>query len=449
MRTTKLDICARVAGGLLAALFTSAVPRPAPADEVTAKAVPRSWQAGLTFQDALGAEYLKAQQGDLVTHASKAKLTLVAQPAPAVLMAVTLLGKHYSGATTIPTDGYLPDETRAALVGPNAADGAPGTAELVTYHLVDSLGLHEAYGEARSEHLRLRAGRQLFGVGAGKAFRPTDLFNFTYPGDPMWEPIGHDGLALAAALPASVDLEGFVELGPRMQNSNWVLRAAAAHGSWRLGFSFTRHWAARTDWQAVNTPLALATLANGHLERFVRTFRWDQPAADVTGSVAGVNLRAEAGYAFLHAPAQEGTLSRAGENHLRLLVGADHAFARGASALIEYMYLGQGRNRGDELDLNDRLGLLAGEVLSVSQHLIFFATAQDVGSRLAIGLRGTAIPMDPVNVMLFPFVNLRLAESAALELYGTVPAGPERGVIGKTGPSIFLWLRFVATVNQS
>jgi hypothetical protein len=117
--------------------------------------------------------------------------------------------------------------------------------------------------------------------------------------------------------------------------------------------------------------------------------------------------------------------------------------------LVEYMYLGQGRTRAEHLDFNDRLGLIAGEVLSISRHTVFFAAAQDLGPRFAAGVRGTAIPMDPVNVVFFPFVAWRMFEGASLESYATVPVGSQRGVIGASGPGFSVWLRFDAGAHSS
>jgi len=432
--------------GASLAAYAGAPPGARAAETITAAppaapARPDVWQADATFQNSFGTERLERYRRNMVIDAAKAKLALRVEPAAFVRFGISALVKDYYGTTTIPADSYLPDDARAALVDADPAAGRPGTADLLAFPLSRQQQLHEAYAALNNERVRLTVGRQLFLTGTGQAFRPTDLFNFTHPGDPMWEPEGHDGVHVALGLSASTRLEGFVERQPSLGRANWIGRASASVGIWRGGLSFTHHAQPRTDWEAINSVDGLAAVAAGNATAFVRDFRWDLAAAEVVGALAGVNLRAEAGYAFVHAPAEVGTLARAADSHLRLLLGADHAFAAGFSLLLEYMYLGQGRVRSADLDLNDRLGQFTGELVSASRHTIFFAAGQELGSRFGLGLRGMAMVMDPVNVVFMPYLSWRMSAHATLDLNGTLPTGSPRGVIGDAGPGALVWLK--------
>lgn len=393
-------------------------------------------RGGVSLQNGLASEYRETDQRALVLDSAKAKGELEAEPFAGLRLGVAVLAKEYRGTTTILADGYLPDDARAGLVAGDPDAGRPGTADLLRFQLVREVRVHQAYADAGGERLRLKVGRQVFLAGDGQIFRPTDLFNYSRPGDPMWEPEGHDGARLTAKL-ASLTADGFVERGA---HPNGTARISAARAGWRGGVAYTRHWQARTDWQALNTVDGLTALGAGS-GTFARDFRWDLVAAELSGAVAQINLRAEAGYAFIHAPAGAGTLTRAGQDHLRLALGLDRTFASGLNLLAEYLYLGQGRLRARELDLNDRLALLTGEVLSASRHSLFFSVGQELGTHFTVGVRGAVAAMDAVNVVLFPVAGAHLSDHAVVELSATLPLGARRGVNGNSGPGALLWLK--------
>ena len=422
----------------------SAVVPAAPGPSTSRGALP-PWRAALSFQDSLGGEYLNRDGQDLLLHAAKAKLALEAEPHPTARLGMTVLVKHYSGETTFPAASYLPDDVFAALVPPDEAAGRPGMAEVIAYPYANALYLQQAYGEFGTAHFSLRIGRQLHLVGVGKGFRPTDLFNVTNPADPMWEPEGHDGIHLSAGLPLGGRLNGFAELGPRLSQSNFMVRASSADRRWRAAASFTRHWRPQTDWQALNTPAGLAAYAARGPGDFRRWFRWDQVAGELEGAFAGLGLRAEGGFVFIRPPASVGTLAHAGGDHLRLLVGADHTMDSGPgplTALLEYTYLGQGRTRARDLDLNDWLMLLAGEVQGTARHTGYFSLSQGLPRRFAAGVRGQVATIEPANALIYPFVTWQPLDAVAADLFAVLPLGQRRGAFGNIGPGVYLWLRF-------
>jgi hypothetical protein len=410
------------------------------------------WRAALSFQSSLGGEYLNRGGQDLLLHAAKAKLGLEAEPHPTARLAVTVLVKHYSGDTTFPAASYLPDDAFAALLPPDGASGRPGMADVIAYPYASALTLQQAYGEYGTARLSLRIGRQLHLSGVGQGFRPTDLFNLSNPADPMWEPDGHDGIRLAVGLPSGARLEGFVEMGPRLSRSNFMVRAAAARGPWRAAGSYTRRWQTQTDWQRLNTPAGLAAYAARGFAELRRSFRWDQVAAEAEGALGGSGVRAEAGFVFIRPPSEPGSLVRAGGDHLRLLLGADRTIDAGPgplTALVEYTYLGQGRSRARDLDLNDRLMLLAGEVQGNARHTAYFSLSQGLGPRFAAGLRGQVAAIAPANALLYPFVTWQPLEAVAADLFAVLPLGSRRGAYGNLGPGVYLWLRFELEAGAS
>jgi hypothetical protein len=354
----------------------------------------------------------------------------------------TLLAKHYGGETTIAGSNYLPQDAFRTLTA--------GMEELTAYHYASSLALQEAYGEYAAAGWRLRVGRQLHQVGVGKALRPTDLFNTSNPADPMWEPEGQDGIHLELPLLPRTRLEGFVQAGPRLAHSGGSARlSVTGPGSWRAAATFTRRWQSRIDWRALNTPAGVGAEATSGLEPFTRQFRWDLLAGELSGAVGGVNLRAEGGYAFVSAPAVTGTLGQAGRDHLRLMLGADHRFAFGLEALVEYMYLGQGRARASALDLNDRLALLNGEVQAIAAHGGYLSLAQDLPAGWNAGVRGQVAAITPANAALYPFVAWQPRQGISADLFGVLPLGSSRGAHGNLGPGLYLWLSFQLSVGAS
>ena len=132
------------------------------------------------------------------------------------------------------------------------------------------------------------------------------------------------------------------------------------------------------------------------MDDLARTFRWDLVATELSAAIGRrTSVRTEAGYAFVQTPAEPGSLAAAGADHLRLMLGADHSFDAGLGILLEYMYLGQARSRAADLDLNDRLALLSGEVQASARHSGFFTLSQALPGRLTAGLRGQVAASRP------------------------------------------------------
>ena len=423
---------------------TLAVALPAWANDGVRTEPPARTRAALSLEESFAGEQLRGDQRGVVTSAAKSKLELQAKPIEVLRVELAVVGRRYDGASTLPAARYLPASTRSLLIEGDAAAGTPGTADLLTFELADAAYVHQAFAELTSPHLRLRVGRQTYRVGAGAAYRPTDLLNSASPADPMWEPEGRDAVLIGATV-RPFQVEAFAQRSP---HASWLVRAWMSSSGWRVGASFTHYTQSRTDWQAVNSAAALTSVAAGGMGGFVRDFRWNLAAAEVEGVAGGVNLRGEVGYALVRPASDSGTLERAGRDHLRLLAGADHTFRWGLTALAEYMYLGQGRARAADLDFNDRLALLAGEVLTASRHSAFISVEQQLPGRVALGLRGSLSVMDPVNAVLFPFVGWTIADWGQLNLQGALPTGPRQGLIGNAGPSITLWLKLQAQTSQ-
>jgi hypothetical protein len=408
-------------------------------------------RAVFSLQESVGGEYLQRDEKDLLIQATKAKLAIEAEPHASTRFGASVIAKHYGGETAIPAGSYLPDDLFATLLGPDAAAGTPGTAEALTYQYSNTLYLQEAYGEYRASGVQLRIGRQVYLAGVGQALRPTDLFNINNPADPMWEPEGHDGLRLTADLPLGTRFDGFLELGPRLARSNWTANLAVLRSGLRAVASITRHWRSRTDWQALNTPAGLGQYtASGGMDDLARMFRWDLVATELSAAIGRrTSVRTEAGYAFVQTPAEPGSLAAAGADHLRLMLGADHRFDAGLGILLEYMYLGEARSRAADLDLNDRLALLSGEVQASARHSGFFTLSQALPGRLTAGLRGQVAAVAPANAVVNPFVTWQPNPWVTADLFGLIPLGSTRGAFGNVGPGIYLWIKFELAVDPA
>jgi hypothetical protein len=93
---------------------------------------------------------------------------------------------------------------------------------------------------------------------------------------------------------------------------------------------------------------------------FERVFRWNQVAVEAGRPLRGGRAYAEVAVAFIHPPADPGTLGPDSKTHERLLFGIDYTFASQVRVIAEYMRLGEGRPGGELLTLNDEQGFFEG-----------------------------------------------------------------------------------------
>lgn len=397
-------------------------------------------RVGVTFEDLMGVEHVLRDDSEQLLNAAKFALVLEASARERIRISARAIAKHY-GASSTSGIMYLPDDVFDSLVGPDPATGAPGMDSVLAFNLVDTVYVQQAYATYASTHLEINLGRQLFLPGAGLFLRPNDLFNVNFPGDPSWEPEGHDGAHAGLALHRQVRASAFVEPRARLADSNGTLALSGTIGAWRSTVSLTRHTKTRVDWEALNSTSGLAEYSMSGLQTFKRTFRSHLLALDIQGRISRTKFWAEGALALVHARDDPGTLSRIARDHVRSLLGVAHEVA-GFRTVLEYAYQGDGRRQPRDLSLDDRLAALFGEVQNATAHNAFLVVSMRLGKQLELGARDSFAMGKPYSTVVNPFVSWRPAKGVSAEVFGAVPIGSKSGAAGNVGSGLFLHLKF-------
>ena len=392
-------------------------------------------------EDTLTSEYIRDRDRLAPVNATRARLNLSGKPDAHVDFGIGVVGTLYTGHTTIRLADYLPSGERAQLEPPDETLRWPGAADLFVYELTDGLYLQEAFGTLYLPHLRLRAGRHKFYTGTGFAYNPIDLFNRKNPLDPTYEVDGLDALLITLELPAQFRVEGLAIAGDRLGRSDYLAKLSGHLGGWDVGVQYTHHIRARTDWSALNTPAAIAGLMFGQsTSDFDRKFRWHMAAAEMVGEIWEIGLHAEGGYAWIEPVGDSGGLTDAARDHERLLVGMDHTFDSELYVLVEYLRLGQGRTDASQITLDDRMALMAGEVLAINQSTLFTGLSYPLTDLTEIALYAI-VGVDDTSALINPWLLVDVYAGAKLSLTAYAPVGQERSQNGRAGPSGFARLR--------
>ncbi|MFC1610993.1 hypothetical protein ACFL6C_08545 [Myxococcota bacterium] len=404
--------------------------------------VPISWDLRGYVEDTLNLEYREAKDRLFALNSARVRVNLEGKPNTHFDFGVGMVGTLNSGHTRIGLAQYLPEAEQAQLFVGGPAPGVPGARDLLVYELENRLYLQEAFATLYLPHLRIRAGRHKFYSGTGFAYNPIDLFNRKDPLDPTYEIDGIDALLVAIELPGQTEIQGLMGLGNRLDRTDYLARLETYLSGWDIALQYTHHIRRRTDWRALVSPAGAGAVSVGApLDTFERTFRWQLIAAELSGEILGLGVHAEGGWTFADALDNAGTLTRAAEDHERLLVGFDYTFDFQLYVLVEYMRLGQGRAQTADIDLNDRMALFAGEILAIDRDILFAGVSfplTDLTELAVYSIIGLNDPSAVVN----PWLVVDVYPGVKLWITGVVPFGNEQGQNGKSGAGGFARLRF-------
>jgi hypothetical protein len=291
---------------------------------------------------------------------------------------VGVVGRLNAGSKTIDNIPFFCLPIRSGLV--------PGAGPYLETSIASDLYVQEAYATLHMSRFYLRAGRQKVQNGTGYGYNPTDLFNRRVPLDPTYEADGYD--AVAAGWMFSPGMEVQFLAAPRGEPAYRARFQSVSRGT-TLALQFTSIVRDRTDWLQINTPSAVSALDAGTatVDDFVRGLRWNQVSAEVSRTVRGARLYAEAGFVFIEKPLDPGTLGRDSKSHERLLVGADYTFPSKVRVVAEYMRLGEGRSAREHLTLNTQLGFFRGEVLSEERDNSYFEISRPFSRMFSASLK--------------------------------------------------------------
>ncbi len=392
-------------------------------------------------EDTVNLEYRLAADEAFPLNIFRTRLALSGRPHGNVDYAISLVGTLHSGASEIPVAPYLPDDLQADLVPAQATLGLPGTADLLIFTLEDRLYLQEAFLTLRTDYIRIRAGRHKYYSGTGFAYNPIDLLNVKNPIDPTYELDGLDGILAVVPLPLESELHGFVRFGESFERVDFVGKLKTVIAGWDIGLQYTFANRERIDWQAINTPEGIGMLALGlPIDTFTRNFQWHLIAAELSGELFGVGIHAEGGYAVVQEPEEVGTLTDAGEDHERFLVGVDYTFDFQLYVMVEYLRLGQGRAHASEITLNDRMASFSGEILAIDRDTLFIGASYPIADLVELSVYGIVGMNDP-SALVNPWLLVDLYPGLKLSVSAFFPIGDEAGQNGKMGFGGFARLR--------
>jgi hypothetical protein len=401
--------------------------------------VPTSWELRGYVEDTFNIEYREAGDRVFPLNGARVRVNLEGRPNHHFDFGAGVVGTLFSGRTSVGLAQYLPAGDRAALFAGDPSSGLPPASDLLVYQLDNAIYLQEAFATVHLPWARLRVGRHKIYAGTGFAYNPTDLFTRKDPLDPTYEVDGLDALALAVELPARTTLEGLALIGDRFDVSDYRVAAKSHLGGWDLALHYTHQVRRRTDWQALASAAGVvAVIAGGPSSLFERRFRWHLLAAELAGEILGVGVYAEGGWTWVDPIDDPGTVRS--QDHERFLVGADYTFAFQLYVMVEYMRLGQGRDSAAAIDLNDRLGFFAGELLAIDRDTLFAGASYPITDLVELAFYAMVGINDP-SAVLNPWLLVDLYPGVRVAVSGMVPVGSEQGSNGRSGAGGFARVR--------
>ena len=387
------------------------------------------------LENTTNGEYVKDEERTILLNAGRARLNLSGRPDPAFDIGLGLVGTLNTGETELSLINYLPDAFQEQIL--------PEVEDFFRYEIErEDLYLQEAFGSFYSDHFWLRIGRHKFYSGAGYAYNPLDLFNVKDPLDPNYETDGIDALLLSVELPHQTELQGVLRFGEDFENTDYLARLKSYVSGWDLALQYNYYLKSRVDWEALNSEDALLAFTQGaSFDDFTREFRWHLIGGEFSGELFGWALYGEGGYVFVDALDEVGTLEEAAQDHERFLLGLDHTFDSQVYLLLEYLRLGQGKADSADIRLNDRMGYLTGELMSIDRDTLFSGFSYPIGDLSELSFYAIIGCNDP-SAVLNPWLVYDLRPGLKLSLSANIPVGDEDSQNGKAGPAAFARLKW-------
>ena len=371
------------------------------------------------LEDTLTLEHIRARDSAAVLNNSKARLNLSGDLTSFLSFGLGVVAEANLGDRDYQLLDYLPED-EAALIPPELSPAF--------VHRLDEVDLYfqEAFTTLSSPNVSFRIGRHKFYSGTGYAYNPIDLFNPKDPLDPTYETRGQDAALLTLELAPATSLELTLRSGYDFKTVDNQIRLTTSWKGWDLAFQYTHHHRRRIDWA---------------LDGSQREFIWRLAAMEFSGEMGGIGIYGEGGYAFINGPEEIGSLARAVQDHERFLIGADYTFEWQLYVQAEYLRFGQGRDNKDDLDLNDRLAYLTGEIITGNQDTLYLGAGYPLTDLMDLSLY-TIINLNDPSLILNPWLEWDLRPGWKLSAALNVPLGQENSSLGRLGLSGFVRLRY-------
>jgi hypothetical protein len=378
------------------------------------------------LEDTFSAEHLRAEDRDATVNNTRFRVNLEADVGLGLDFGATVVSFVNSGDRSVSLIGYLPEEDRGSIV--------PYMRPAFIYSFkANDTYLQEGFVSYRRNGLMLRAGRQKFYSGTGYAYNPIDLFNRKDPLDPTYEVDGLDAALLEAQLSGGGSLKAVIRRDDDHDSNDYQLRYEAHRSGWDYALQATHHSRWRVDYEALGSGLPL--------DSYEREFIWKMAAVEAAGEIGVVGVHGEAGYAFIDAPDEVGSLTMAGKDHLRLLIGADYTFESQLSVMAEYLHLGQGRTGPEQLTVNDRFAYLAGETLAANRDTLFAGVSYPITDLMDLSLY-SIVDLNTPSALLNPWLTWSAMPALTISASATVPVGDKNGPNGEAGLAGFVRARY-------
>ena len=376
----------------------------------------------------------RSQRRELLLNSTRSRLNLSGKPDKHFDFGIGIVGTLNSGATEFDMTRYMPGDLQQKLI--------PEVSEIFKQRIENQIFLQEAFGTLYMPNFRLRIGRHKFYTGTGYAYNPIDIFNYKNPLDPTYEINGLDSVLATFELPHQTEIQGFMEFADRLSNSGYMLRLKTYISGWDMALQYSEHTKERVDWETLNRSESVAALMQGaSFESFMREFRWRLLGIEFAGELGGVGIHGEGGYTFIESRGDIGTLTNAGKDHERFLIGIDHTFDFQLYFIAEYLHTGQGKTDSSEITLNDRMAYLSGEILSTNRDTVFTGVTYPLTDLIDFSLYGILACNDP-SIIVNPWLLYSIYPGVNLSLTAYVPVGDEQSQNGKSGSGGFVRLKF-------
>ncbi len=406
---------------------------PLPGEDSKKTAVSKALNLQGYVENTTTVEYLEATEKEALLNATRARLNLSGKPSKKIDYGIGVVGILYAGATNYDLTAYIPEGDAASVVIP----------QLFTMELQNDIYVQEAFVTLYLPHLRIRAGRHKFYTGTGYAFNPTDLFNRKNPMDPTYEVDGIDALLVALELPKNTEIQGLLHFSDNFRRAGYLGRIKSHILGWDVAAQYTHMIKKRFDFEQFNIDslahigstadiLAYAATADA----YNRSFRWHFAGGELSGELFGINFNTEGGYAWISPTGSSSTLSSAGKNHERFLVGFDYTFPFQLYIMAEYLRIGQAADGSSDISINDRFANYSGETLAITRDTIFSGITYPVSDLIDAAVYCIA-GINDGSVIINPRLDWSVFTSAKLVISLYIPIGSETSQAGRSGVSGF------------
>jgi len=369
------------------------------------------------MENTFNCEWDRSQHQELLLNSTRARLNISGRPDRNFDFGIGIVGTLNSGAVEFDLTRYMPDDIKQNLI--------PEASEMFKQRIGNQIFLQEAFGTLYMPDFTLRIGRHKFYTGTGYAYNPIDIFNYKNPLDPTYEINGIDSVLGTIDLPRQTEIQMFMEFADRLSNSGYMLRLKTYVSGWDVALQYSQHTKERVNWEAFNSS----------------EFRWRLLGIELAGELGGIGIHGEGGYVFIESEGDAGTLTNAGENHERYLIGMDHTFDFQLYVIAEYLRIGQGRTDSSAITLNDRIAYLSGDILSTNRDTVFAGATYPLTDLMDFSLYGIIACNDP-SAIINPWLLYSIYPGVNMSFTVYVPVGDEQSQNGKSGTGGFVRLKF-------